>query len=186
MGSGSLLGGCQRWSWCKPQDGAGDDLSAQCRIISSLWLPGNSLHDSPGWPAIVDIMPILLHYAIQMSLSQDGQVVQEFSPHATLKPLADRAYLRYVRLWRSIRCSHSTTRRASWTQFSHGRRFRPAQAELVCAVVRCLRADRGAEGNTLARRGCQDRWAACRVAPSCSISLKGECCGKTKSSHRTP
>jgi hypothetical protein len=83
------------------QYGARDEFPNHLWPSTSYWLARDSLPNTLVGSRMVEVLLVVLHYAVQVSLAQDQDVVQAFSPHTTQEPLADR-----VCSWRSKRCPH--------------------------------------------------------------------------------
>ena len=83
------------------QYGARDERPDHLWPSASHWMAWDSLPSTLVGSRVVEVLLVVLHCAVQVSLAQDQEVVQAFSPHTTQKPLADR-----VCPWRPKRCPH--------------------------------------------------------------------------------
>jgi hypothetical protein len=75
------------------QHGAGDEIPNHLWVGPSPWLARDSLPNALVGPSAVEVFLVLLHQPIQMSLTQDQQVVQTLSPHTAQKSFTDRICL---------------------------------------------------------------------------------------------
>ena len=75
------------------QHWARDELSTLLWLSPWHWLARDCLPNPLVGPGAVEVRLVLLHYAMQVSLAEDQQVVQAFSTHAAQKSLADPMFL---------------------------------------------------------------------------------------------
>ena len=73
------------------QEGVRDNVTASLWSDPLLLLAWYSLLYPLVRARVVEILLVLLHYAMQVPLAQDHEVVQALSTHAAQKSLADRA-----------------------------------------------------------------------------------------------
>ena len=82
------------------QEGVRDNVTASLYSDPSLLLAWYSLLNPLVRARVVEILLVLLHYAMQVPVVQDHKVVQALSTHASQKSFTDRICLR-----RSVRCA---------------------------------------------------------------------------------
>jgi hypothetical protein len=73
------------------QYGSRDDLSAPRWPRPLQWPAWDSLPKPLMGSRVIEVFSVLLHYALQVSLTQDQETVQAFPPHTTQEPFTDRA-----------------------------------------------------------------------------------------------
>jgi hypothetical protein len=110
--AGELSCGLPSASWCLPevvmmepaQHRARRDLPADQPHIWPLRPARYALLDALVWAGVIEVSHILFHSSVQVSFSQDQEVVEALSPQTAWKALTGGAYLRYVGPRCSIRC----------------------------------------------------------------------------------